>query len=69
MAKRFIAYALLVAVLSSIAITGIFYAQGTGGDKHEADFDREIDPLIARQMHQAKSTSFGRRQTFRASRE
>ena len=57
MAKRFIAYALLVSALSSIAVTGIFYAQGTGGDKHEADFDREIDPLIARQMPLADASS------------
>ena len=57
MAKRFIVYALLVAALSSIAITGILYAQGTGGDKHEADFDREIDPLIAWQMPLADASS------------
>ena len=71
MHKRFMLYALVVAVLTSIAITGILYAQGTGGDKHEADFGREIDPQIARQMPLADAssrfTSFGRKQISKAS--
>ena len=57
MHKRFMLYALVVAVLTSIAITGLLYAQGTGGDKHEADFGREIDPQIARQMPLADASS------------